>query len=155
MRTKPIFVCLAVLLLCLSATAQQPSRPNFTGVWKLDVHRSSLGSRPPESVTLYIHQSDPDFHLRRTEVQHGKSSAWSVHGRTDGEVLEQKSREGTKRTKMYWQGSQLVLEWKNHDRHGETQQKTVRYSLLDDGRTLVASEFDNDHEDKWVFTKGG
>jgi hypothetical protein len=155
MRTKSTLVCLFVVLLCLASSAQDQSRPNFTGIWKLDVHRSALNSKPPESVTLYIHQSDPDFHLRRTEVQHGKSSAWSVHGRTNGEILEQKSRGGVKRTHMYWQGSQLVLEWKNHEKDGETEQKTVRYSLSDDGRTLVANEFDNDHESKWVFTRGG
>jgi hypothetical protein len=146
---------LAVTLLLCPILAQQESRPNFTGIWKFDPHRSMVSGQTPDSVTLYIHQNDPDFHLRRTEVQHGKSLAWSVHGRTDGKTLEQKSREGIKRTHMYWQGSQLVLEWQNNDKRGETQ-KVVRYSLSDGGRTLVAHEKDdNDHENKLVFTKSG
>lgn len=154
MRSRRVLLWLTVLLFCLALSAQDQAHPNFTGVWKLDPQRSTLGIQPPDSVTLYIHQNDPDFHLRRTEVQHGKSSAWSVHGRTDGKTLEQKSREGTKRTHMYWQGSQLVLEWQNEDKHGG-QQKTVRYSLSDGGRTLVAHEKENEHETQWVFTKSG
>jgi hypothetical protein len=155
MRLRRVFaIWLAVVLLLCPILAQQQSRPNFTGVWKLDPNRSNLDGRTPDSVTLYIHQNDPDFHLRRTEVQHGKSSAWSIHGRTDGKTLEQKSREGTKRTHMYWQGSQLVLEYQNNDKRGETQ-KVVRYTLSDGGRTLVANEKDNDHENKLVFTKSG
>ena len=154
MRNRRTFVCLTVLLCCLAASAQDAAHPNFTGIWKLDPHRSTLDGQAPDSATLYIHQNDPDFHLRRTEVHRGKSTAWSVHGRTDGKTLELKSREGTKRTHMYWQGSQLVLEWKNDDKHGESR-KTVRYSLSDGGKTLVAQENENNRETKWVFAKSG
>lgn len=141
----------------LTVFAQEPAvRPNFTGVWKLDSHRSVLDRQAPDSATLYIHQNDPDFHLRLTEVQHGKSSAWSVHGRTDGKTLDFKNREGSKRSHMYWQGSQLVLEWQTRNKHGQTEsQRVVRYSLSHDGKTLVASEEDDNHENKWVFNKSG
>jgi len=149
MRLKSTYVAVVFLLCCLALPAQD-SRPNFTGIWKLDTGRSSLNSKAPDSVTLYIHQNDPDFHLRRTEVEHGKSSAWSVHGRTDGKTLESKSREGVKRTHMYWQGSQLVLEWRTDGKSGDVH-KTVRYTLSDGGRTLIAHEDDN----QWVFTKTG
>ncbi len=154
MRSCRNFVCLAVLLCCCLAAIAQTSHPNFTGIWKLDANRSNLNSHAPQSVVLYIHQNDPDFHLRRTEVQNGKSSAWSVHGRTDGKPLSMKTLEGTKHTHMYWQGSDLVLEYKNEDKHGETR-KTFRYTLSDDGRTLIAQEMDNNQETKWVFTKSG
>jgi hypothetical protein len=144
-----------MLLVCLTLVAQeQGPHPNFTGIWKLDARRSTLDAQPPDSVTLYIHQNDPDFHLRRIEVLNGKSFAWSFHGRTDGKTLEQKGRDGIKSTHMYWQGSQLVLEWKSNDKHGE-QQKTVRYSLSDGGKTLIAQELDNNREIRWVFTKSG
>jgi hypothetical protein len=154
MRLRRVFaIWLAVTVLLCPIVAQE-QKPNFTGIWKLDPHRSTVNGQIPDSVTLYIHQHDPDFHLRSTEVQHGKSWAWSVHGRTDGKTLELKSREGIKRTHMYWQGSQLVLEYQNNDKRGETQ-KVVRYSLSDGGRTLVAHEMDNDHENRLVFTKSG
>ncbi len=149
MRLKSTFVVALLLFFCVSLPAQD-SHPNFTGIWKLDAGRSKVTSKAPDSVTLYIHQNDPDFHLRRTEVQHGKSSAWSVHGRTDGKMLESKSREGVKRTHMYWQGSQLVLEWQTDGKGGEMQ-KTVRYTLSDGGKTLIAHEDDN----QWVFSKSG
>jgi hypothetical protein len=154
MRKGRLFVFLLIVLFGLGLCAQQPqgSRPNFTGVWKLDRGRSTLAENPPDSVTLYIHQNDPDFHVRRTEVQHGKFSAWSVHGRTDGKTLEWKNREGIRRTHMYWQGSQLVLELKNDSKRGNL---TVKYTLSDGGKTLIAHESDQDHEDKWVFTKSG
>jgi hypothetical protein len=155
MRIRRVLVCFVIILFSLALAAEdQPPRPNFTGVWKLDPHRSTLAANSPDSVTLYIHQNDPDFHLRSTIVEHGKSSAWSVHGRTDGKTLETKSREGMKRTHMYWQGSQLVLEWQTTDKHGASQ-RTVRYSLSDDGKTLIANESDNAHENKWVFAKSG
>lgn len=151
MRLRRFFVVVAVCLFSFVLVAQEPSdRPNFTGVWKLDPHRSTLNRQPPDSAVLYIHQNDPDFHLRFTETQHGKSSAWSAHGRTDGKTLDFKSRDGRKSTHMYWQGSQLVLEWLTKDKRGENR-KVVRYSLSDGGKTLVASENDN----KWVFYKSG
>lgn len=155
MRISRFFVCSALLLLlCFALSAQeQAGHPNFTGIWKLDADRSALDSHP-DSVTLYIHQNDPDFHLRRTEVQHGKSSAWGFHGRTDGKLLEQRNRDGVKRTQMYWQGPQLVLELRTNDKHGE-QQFTVRYSLSDGGKTLTAHEMHADHETRWVFTRSG
>ena len=103
---------------------------------------------------LYIHQNDPDFHVRRTEVQHGKSTAWSAHGRTDGTTLQTKGHDGVKRTHMYWQGSELVLEVKSDGHHGESQ-TIVRYRLADDGRTLIAQEDDDNHQMKWVFNKSG
>jgi DICT domain-containing protein len=156
MRNARIVIFVAFLLLCLSSiAAQEQSRPNFTGVWKLDPHRSELTTAAPDAVTLYIHQNDPDFHLRSTETRRGKSSAWSVHGRTDGKTLQFKNREGTRITHMYWQGAQLVLEVKNDSKRGNQQQTVYRYSLADDGHTLIASEKSNDHEARWVFTKSG
>ncbi len=144
-------VVMTAWLVSVALLAQDSAeRPNFTGVWKLDPHRSVLDRQPPDTATLYIHQNDPDFHLRLTETQHGKSSAWSVHGRTDGKTLDFKSHDGNKRSHMYWQGSQLVLEWQTRDKHGETR-RVVRYTLSDGGRTLVASE----NENKWVFNKSG
>jgi len=155
MRSARVVIVVTFLLLCLASFAQEQARPNFTGVWKLDLHRSELSAAAPDTVTLYIHQNDPDFHLRSTEIRHGKSLAWSVHGRTDGKTLEYKNREGTRITHMYWQGEQLVLEVKNDSKRGDQQQTVYRYSLADDGRTLIASEKSNDHEARWVFTKSG
>lgn len=153
MRTT-LVALFALLLVSLPVCAQQGTHPNFTGIWKLDPNRSTLDGQRPENVTLYIHQNDPDFHLRRTEVVHGKSSAWSVHGRTDGKTMEKKSREGIQRAQMYWQGSQLVLELKRDGKNGESR-KTVRYSMADDGHTLIAQEKENDQETRWVFRKSG
>ncbi len=153
MRVGRVFFVLAVFLCSFVLLAQEPPEPpNFTGVWKIDLHRSTFDRQPPDSATLYIHQNDPDFHLRLTEVRQRKSSAWSVHGRTDGKVLDFKSRDGNKRTQMYWQGSQLVLEWQAKDKHGETR-KVMRLSLADGGKTLLATETENGHENKWVFYK--
>lgn len=151
MRIARIIVSAFLLLAGLPLLAEQ-AHPNFTGIWKLDTHRSTLNTQPPESITLYIHQNDPDFHLRSTEVRHGKSLAWSVHGRTDGKTLATKNREGVRVTHMYWQGSELVLEVKHDDRRGE-KDAVYRYSLSDDGRTLVAREIRNDQDNRWVFTK--
>ncbi|HEY3929801.1 MAG TPA: hypothetical protein VGL89_15625 [Candidatus Koribacter sp.] len=152
MRTCRKFVFLAGLLCCLAAAAQ--SRPNFTGIWKLDAQRSNMPSSSANSVVLYIHQNDPDFHVRRTETQHGKSTAWSAHGHTDGTMVEMKSHDGVKRTHMYWQGSELVLEVKS-DGHRGASHTVMRYQLADDGHTLIAQEDDNNHQIKWVFTKSG
>jgi hypothetical protein len=153
MRFPRALLLLAILTAWLPAIAEDSSHPNFTGIWKLDAQRSST-DRPADSITLYIHQNDPDFHLRHTEVQHGKSWAWSIHGRTDGKMLELKNREGVKRTHMHWEGSELVLESRMNGKHGEWK-TVVRYSLSDGGRTLTARESDNDHERRLVFTKSG
>lgn len=151
MRTARIIVSVFLLLASLPLLSED-AHPNFTGIWKLDPHRSSPNTQPPDSITLYIHQNDPDFHLRSTEVRHGKSLAWSVHGRTDGKTLATKNREGLRVTHMYWQGSELVLEVKHDDKRGE-ENAVYRYSLSDGGRTLTAREIRNDQDNRLVFTK--
>lgn len=156
MRICRVFCYLATFIFSFALlAAAQDAHPNFTGIWKLDAQRSSLDEKAPQSVTLYIHQHDPDFHVRRTQVEHGKSSAWSAHGRTDGKTLETKTKEGMQQTHMYWQGSQLVLELQDRNKHGMENHKTVRYSLSDSGNTLIAQEKENNHENRWVFTKRG
>lgn len=152
MRTVRVIISVLLLLFSLPLLAEDSSHPNFTGVWKLDPHRSSLSTQSPDSITLYIHQNDPDFHIRTTEVRHGKSTAWSAHGRTDGKSLATKNREGVRVTHMYWQGSDLVLEVKHDDKRGE-KDAVYRYSLSDGGRTLTAREIRNDQDNRWVFTK--
>lgn len=154
MRFPRLLLFLASFAFCLTAGAQDSSHPNFTGIWKLDTQRSSADRPPADSITLYIHQNDPDFHLRHTEVQHGKQWAWSIHGRTDGKMLELKNRDGIKRTHMHWEGSELVLESRMNGKRGEWK-TVVRYSLSDNGRTLVARESDNERETRLVFTKSG
>ncbi len=152
--SRVLLLFVAALLFASAAFAQESSHPNFTGIWKLDPERSELDRPSPDSLTLYIHQNDPDFHLRHTEVQHGKSWSWSVHGRTDGKMLELKNREGIKRTHMHWEGTELVLESRIDGKHGQMK-TTVHYSLRDGGRTLIAREVDNNHETRLVFTKSG
>ena len=154
MTPRRFAFALVLVLLSFGLLAQPSDRPNFTGVWKLDPGRSTFKQNAPESAILYIHQNDPDFHIRQTEIQHGKTSAGSAHGRTDGKTLDFKSHDGTKRTHMYWEGSQLVLEWESKDKHGQSQ-RTFRYSLSDDGKTLIAREDDENRKNEWVFNKKG
>jgi hypothetical protein len=156
---RGIFVGVSLLVwFQFLAVAQRSDRPNFTGTWIFNPQTSSLEIPPPSASTFHIEHDEPHFHLSRTHVFNGKSDTWNIDLVTDGkhEVIERNSHY-TARTRMYWEGRSLVLDMKMETKNGERASNFVRYSLTDDGKTLIALEHYQDstekHLNKWVFDK--
>jgi hypothetical protein len=141
MRT---LVSLLLLLgsLGLPAHGQQPpAKPDLSGTWVFNAHKSSLEVAPPSKMTLQIKQKDPQLQLVRTQAYGDQSDTWKLDITVDGaKDVVQKSPLYTSHSRMYWQGSSLVLDEKIVAGDGTQATDLVTYSLSDDGRTLQAVE---------------
>lgn len=136
--------------------AQAPVKPNFTGVWKLNLQKSKLEIPPPTATTFRIDHREPHFHLSRTHVYGKQSDTWSADLTTDGKEYYQKEGNLETWTRVYWDGDSLVLDQKIK-LNGKEGTNVVRYSLADNGRTFIALERMRtprfSHENRWVFDK--
>src|SRR6266849_54678 len=77
--------------------------------------------------------SKPKFRLTRTHVYGEKKDTWSIDPTTDGKEHYQKDGDFETRSRLYWEGSSLILmKLRNKAEEGTN---VVRYSLTDGGRT--------------------
>jgi hypothetical protein len=149
----------AFLLTSLNVGRGQEQKPNFSGTWNLNLKKSNLQIPPPSSTIFVIRHDEPHFHLTRTHVFNGKSDTWTIDILTDGkqEVVEKISDEYTSHTRMYWEGSSLVLDMTISDKSGGKATNLVKYSLADNGQTFIALEHfkapKDEHLNKWVLDK--
>ena len=153
---RHILLCVALLVGLQILAAQNLNKPNLTGTWIFNPQASTVEGSAPSASTFYIKHDEPHFHLSRTHVFNGKSDTWSIDLVTDGkhEVVEHNSYY-TARTRMYWEGSSLVLDMKMVTKKGERATNLVKYSLSEDGKTFIALERYKDsteqHLNKWVL----
>lgn len=155
------------LLLVLAATAAYgqaapaptASKPNYSGMWVFDAHRSKLSVPPPSSMTLEIKQNDPQISFVRTQSYGNQNFDWKLEATLDDpKDVEAKSPGYTTATRVYWQQNTLVLDQKISADDGTKVTDTVTYSLLPDG-SLQAFESQTTAggkgatNNRWVYTK--
>jgi hypothetical protein len=139
-------------------TGNREEKPNLSGTWVFNPKKSSLQTPPPSSQVLVIRHTEPHFRLTRTLALNGKSTTWSIDVLTDGkqEVVERMG-EDTASTRVFWEGSSLVLDMTISYQGGEKTSDLVKYSLADEGKAFIALEYFEDrtgqHVNKWVFDK--
>ena len=116
-------------------------KPDLTGTWTLDLEKCQLQSPSKiDSGTITIAHRDPAFRFSRTFVVGGKEDALSYELTTDGREKIVKEPGRTTSSRMYWDGDVLVLDEKIVLTDGRAATNTVRYSLHEGGRMLVAEE---------------
>jgi hypothetical protein len=155
---RHIVLCVALMVGVRVLDAQNVDKPNFTGTWIFNAQASTIEGSAPSASTFYILHDEPHFHLSRTHVFNGKSDTWSIDLITDGKhgVVEHNS-DYTARTRMYWEGSSLILDMQMMTKKGERATNLVKYCLTADGKRFIALERYEDatekHLNKWVFDK--
>jgi hypothetical protein len=117
-------------------------RPDLSGAWILDAAASRLGleaARTIERGTVSIEHGESRFRFSRVFEARGGAHRVSFDVSTDGSETE--SVEGERRisSRLHWEGDVLVAESRIVSPEGEAT-NVVRYRLLEDGRTLEASE---------------
>ncbi len=139
-----------------SIAAQTASKPDFSGVWKLNLQKSKLQIPAPDSGVFRIEHKESIFHLSRTFVKSGQEDTWTVDFTTDGKEVVQEEKTETFRGRLSWKGSDLFLD-STISIKDRTATNVVRYHLSDDGRVLTAAEkFKGPrlkYENVWVFDK--
>jgi len=142
----------------LSAAAQE--RPDFTGVWTLDLRNSQLHEdyRALERGEVRIDHREPTFAFRRTFFANGQSRDASYEVTTDGrEHRAVGPNGGVTVATMHWEQMTLILDQRISDPKAGQLTNKVRYELIDNGRALRATEeFEGggrSHHNVWIFTR--
>jgi hypothetical protein len=153
-----------LLLFCIATTfAQQPTpeaKPDFSGTWVFNAHKSKLKMPAPENLTLRIEQKNAHVQLVRTQTYGGQKFDWTLDGAIDGkQEVVQKNPQYTANIRVYWQGDALILDQKITATDGTVATDIVTYSLESDGRTLLGMErqetvgSSGGATNKWVYER--
>jgi hypothetical protein len=151
--------CLATLAgwtVCLLAAGP---RPGFSGVWTLSLSRSHLDARVGAGIekgSVTVTQTDARFAFRRVFVTGGREDRSGYDLTLDGRETTVPEGPMTRRSKLAWDGDVLVLSERVVAPQGEAT-NTVRYRLLDGGKTLEARESFRgpklQYDNVWVFER--
>ena len=152
------FVLLVGLGAGISAAAQE--RPNFTGDWTLDLKNSQLQEdyRALERGVVRIDHREPTFTFRRTFFVKGQPYEGSYDVTTDGRDHRGVSPNGSATVStMNWEQMTLVVHQRISDPKAGQLVNKVRYELIEDGRTLRATEdFEGggrSHHNVWIYRR--
>ena len=143
---KDLFAPLLIVLslTCALAVAQQPApeaKPDLTGTWVFNAHKSKLKIPAPESLTLQIDQKQGRVQFTRTQTYGGQKMDWNLDSPIDGkQEVVQTNPAYTANIRVYWQGDSLVLDQKITATDGTVATDVVTYTLEAGGRSLLAME---------------
>ncbi len=149
---------LAVTTLVLSGVtiAWNQGRPDFSGEWVLNVTKSTVATPGIQSGTARIDHKEPLFVFQRTFVTKDGPDEVRYELATDGKEKVTTAGNQTRRSRLYWEGAELVLDEKI-EMSGRTATNVVHYRLENGGRVLIAHEVfivpSFKHDNTWVFDR--
>jgi len=159
LRIIPVLLLMAIFGLNTFAEAQQ-AKPDFSGTWVFSAQKSSLKVPPPSSMTLQIEQKDPQISFARKQVYGDQSFDWKLETVADGQKeVVQDSPGYTTHSRVYWQGTAMVVDSEIVASDGTKVTDQVTYTLIDGGKLLEAVEHQatvggkGSATNKWVYDK--
>ena len=131
-------------------------KPNFTGLWIFNQERSELQTPRPSSSRFEIEHDEPGFHMSVTHIYNGQPVTFVMDLTTDGKEYPHDFGELKALIRLNWDGTTLTADMKV-ERGDDSGTNVVRYSLQDNGQTLVAIEqwrtLKNSYDNVWIFDK--
>ena len=121
----------AFLLLMTSAVLGAQTHPNFSGIWKLNVQRSDMGTSGVTALVAEVNHKEPVFTYTVKGTAGGQEFEETEKLTTDGKP-SQDSHGAT--VKAHWEGTTLVAEATGSD---GSVLYSARLSLSDDGKTIT------------------
>jgi len=108
MKTLAILACATLLTM----TAAPPSKPNFSGTWKLDVEKSEFGPMPPPtSMTREIKHAEPNLQIKTTTVSQQGELTLELKYTTDGKETTNATRLGDIKGTAQWEADAIVVRY--------------------------------------------
>ena len=148
-----------IFTLVLIATAYAADKPNFSGIWKLDLAQSEFGPQTPPNEAQYVIRH-VGSKLSFNYTQDGNTSRVDITPDNE-ERITSSTTDANTWTRAYWSGRSLVLESRERRKFG-TQPATgtgwtSRWSLSEDGRQLIIERTlrssDHEAEQRIVYVK--
>jgi hypothetical protein len=154
-------LALCLLALTAFAPAQNKTIPPFTGTWTLDLQRSTFEGKahPPIAAEVVIRYDGTHWHRWRSHTApDGKVDAHAIDLIVDApEPQVVKDGPVTIYSRITRDGNALILHQDIVVNTGEKATNTVRYTLEDNGKTLVEFEQevtpDGNETNRWVSTR--
>jgi len=130
------------MLLAFAFAAQ--GKPDFSGVWQLNVEKSTFRGQAPKEILVKIDDRDPNLTQTMLIVgADGREQQQTFTYTTDGRESAIKTPLGEGQSRAHWNGSELVI-----DSVLKTPNRTFHFSdhwsLSSDGRTLQMAHPDDD-----------
>lgn len=136
---------LLMILLAIAASVSLSSeRPNFIGVWRGNLEKSTLRGRPVKELLVKIEHEEPRI-VQEILVTYanGDKESMTFTFETTGEESSNPVRGLTGRTRAHWEGTELVIESAL-----KTSERELRFrdhwSLSNDAQTLTMEHRDGD-----------
>lgn len=148
---------LCIALVSVSLLSAAGNKPNFSGVWKLNLSKSEFGQAPaPQALTTHIEHRDPELkaHSEITGPQgtYATDYTWVTDGRENVNTV----RGNEIRATVVWNGQLLASNAKTTVK-GATITIVDLWSLSEDGQTLTVSRTvqgpQGTAEQKYVYDK--
>jgi hypothetical protein len=119
------------------------SRPDFTGVWEVNLKRSILRGSVAKRILMKIEHREPRLiqqilFARADGMEQRMTFTYETGAETTNSVGE-----ATVRTRARWEGMELVIESRMNTSGREAHFKD-HWSLSDDGQTLTMAHRDDD-----------
>jgi hypothetical protein len=128
---------LILLTLVSAASANGAGKPDFSGVWKLNVARSAFGPiRAPSSVTRTIDHSEPVLAIAEEQKGGLGDQSYARKYTTDGKEISYLENGANVQASASWEGDVIVIH-STADAGGTTFEFMQRLTLSGDGKTLT------------------
>jgi hypothetical protein len=135
---RRFFLLATALCLALAAAAQNAAKPNFTGVWNMDLEKSNFGGiAPPASAQYLIRQTGNTVMLQYTQDNHTSRVDIVPDG---ADHLTETVADSQTWTRSYWSGKALVIESRSKPLPSSNRpviQWTSRWTLSPDRKRLT------------------
>ena len=102
---------LFILLAIVSSVFSDSGRPNFTGIWQVNLEKSTLRGKPVKQLLMKIEHDEPRV-VQGILVSYvnGDDESLTFAFETTGKENKNTLGRATARTKAHWEGAELVIE---------------------------------------------
>ena len=139
-----MFMILFAIVACGSSGAASSQGPNFTGIWQVNLEKSTLRGRPVKRLLVKIGHEEPKI-VQKIIVSYanGDEESMTFKFETTGEESKNAMGSATSLTKAHWEGNELVIE--STLKAGERELHfRDHWSLSSDAQTLTMAHRDDD-----------
>ncbi len=154
---KHFFKIAILFTLTLAALLPATAKTDFSGTWKIDAAKSDFGPMPPpDTMTQKIVHTDPTIKVSTTQTGGSGDANYDMNYTTDGKECENHMGDNPIKTKLTWDGDDLVGDSVGSFEGNDFTAKD-RWTLSDGGKTLTVtrkiSAGGADFDMKFVFVK--